>query len=307
MINKQSIFFLLCSFVFSDLHSQEVQIRSITEHLKVLTKTEGFRNIYDLGTLNKAADYIHSQFKIHAKETTEQKFFVKEIEYRNIIASFGIENQKRIIIGAHYDVCEDQEGADDNASGIVGLLELAKLFEGKDLNVRIDLVAYSLEEPPFFRSENMGSFVHAKYLKENNIEVEGMICLEMIGYFDERKKTQDYPIFLLDPFYGTKGNYITLVSKFGNGKFSREYIRNFKRTSKIRDKKFKAPRWTPGLDLSDHRNYWHFGYSAVMITDTGFFRNKNYHEKTDTMETLDLKKMKLVIESVYLSLKDHFR
>jgi len=171
--------------------------------------------------------------------------------------------------------------------------------------LRIDLVAYTLEEPPFFNSKNMGSYKHAEYLKKNNIEIEGMICLEMIGYFDSSKKSQNYPINLLRLFYGAKGDYITLVSTFGNGKFSRKYIRNFKKTSTIRDKKFKSPKWIEGIDFSDHKNYWEMGYSAVMITDTSFYRNNNYHQKSDTIETLDTKKMCQVIESVYYSLEDY--
>jgi hypothetical protein len=219
-----------------------------------------------------------------------------------VICSFGTENEKRIIVGAHYDVCGKQEGADDNASGVAGLLELARMLKGRKLKYRIDLVAYSLEEPPYFRTEFMGSYIHAKSLADSKTNVYGMISLEMIGYFKDEKKSQSYPIGLLSLFYGNKGNYITLVKKFSAGKFTRKFCREFKSARTIRTKKFTAPPILPGIDFSDHLNYWRFGFSAMMITDTAFFRNKNYHEATDKMEILDIKRMAKVIDGVFASL-----
>jgi hypothetical protein len=144
----------------------------------------------------------------------------------------------------------------------------------------------------------MGSYVHAKSLFDNNIEVFGMVSLEMIGYFKEAKKTQSYPIKLLSLFYGNRGNYITLVKKFGSGKFSRKFCRKYKAAKTVRTKKFAGPTALPGIDYSDHLNYWKFGFSALMLTDTSFYRNKNYHEATDTMETLDIEKISKVINGV---------
>jgi len=300
------IILVLLSLLLSlDFSTQIVAQDSVLKHLQVLTETEGFRTEKDTATLNKAADCIQTEFEKYAEEVNTQDFTIAHKGYKNVIASFGIEHSKRLTIGAHYDVCGNQPGADDNASGIAGLLELARLLQNEKPNLRIDLVAYTLEEPPFFNSKNMGSYKHAEYLKENNIEVEGMICLEMIGYFDSAKKSQSYPVGLLSLFYGSKADYITLVSTFGNGKFSRKYIRKFKKTSRIRDKKFKAPKWVEGIDFSDHKNYWEMGYSAIMITDTSFYRNFNYHLKSDTIETLDIPKMCLVIESVFNSLGEY--
>ena len=106
-------------------------------------------------------------------------------------------------------------------------------------------------------------------------------------------------------FYGTKGDYITVVNKFGKGKFARHFLHKMKRTDDSKNpevKSFKAPKSLPGIDFSDHLNYWKFGYSASMITDTAFYRNKNYHQSDDKMELLDLAKMAGVINSVYKSL-----
>ena len=180
-----------------------------------------------------------------------------------------------MVVGAHYDVCGNQPGADDNASGVAGLLELARMLSDCQLKYRIDLVAFALEEPPYFRSPSMGSYIHAKSLADNQIRVKGMISLEMIGYFTEKKRTQEYPVGILKLFYGNRGNYITVVRKFSDGKFSRRFTRSF-RDAKLPVKSFQGPRFLPGIDYSDHLNYWNHGFSAVMITDTSFYRNKNY-------------------------------
>lgn len=142
---------------------------------------------------------------------------------------------------------------------VAGLLELSRLVKGEKLNQRIDLVAFSLEEPSYFRTEFMGSYIHAKSLADNNTEVLGMISLEMIGYFKDEKKSQAYPIGFLSLFYGHKGNYITLVKKFGAGQFTRKFCRKNKATKAIRTTKFSGPPALPGIDFSDHLNYWKFG------------------------------------------------
>jgi hypothetical protein len=271
----------------------------VKAHLTRLTKTKGYRTYTNIPLLDKTAAYIDSVFKQYSDSVGMQPFLVEGRKYNNVICSFGTENSERIIIGAHYDVCGEQEGADDNASGVVGLLELARQLKDKKLKYRIDLVAYTLEEPPFFRTEHMGSYVHAKYLKDHHIAVFGMVSLEMIAYFKEEKKSQSYPLKALRCVYGSKGNYITLVNKFGSGTFARQFTRSYKSTKTIRTKEFKGPKSLVGIDFSDHLNYWQFGFSALMLTDTGFYRNHNYHQKTDTLETLDLTKMTAVIDALY--------
>lgn len=149
--------------------------------------------------------------------------------YKNIICTINPEKKERIIIGAHYDVCGNQDGADDNASGIVGLLELARQLKNLDLNYRIDFVAYTLEEPPFFGTDYMGSHIHAKYLFDNKIPVKGMICLEMIGYYRDDENSQDYPLGFLSWIYGKKGDYITVVQKYWNGKFGNDIKRQMQK------------------------------------------------------------------------------
>lgn len=284
-------------FLLSKGRSQTSDSLLVRNHLLFLTKASD-RSYLNTKRLDSVADYIKNHFSLYAQEVREQKFSVGGKVYRNIICSFDTSHKKRIIVGAHYDVCGKQAGADDNASGVSGLLELARMLSTKDLQYRIDLVAYTLEEPPYFRTEMMGSYMHAKELSEKNIPVKGMISLEMIGYFDERKRTQDYPVGAMKLFYGSRGNYIATVQKFGNGSFANRFRRNFRSSCAVKSKKLKAPAWIPGVDFSDHLNYWKFGYSALLITDTAFYRNKNYHEPTDTIETLNIPQMCKVIDGV---------
>jgi hypothetical protein len=268
-------------------------------HLLALTHTPFYREYNHLAQLNKTADYIRSVFAQYSDSVSVQEYEVDGRIYKNILCSFGTTNKERIIVGAHYDVCGAQSGADDNASGISGLLELARMLKGQKLPNRIDLVAYTLEEPPYFKTQWMGSYIHAKSLADAKTPVLGMISLEMIGYFSDEKKSQHYALGILSWFYGNKGNYITLVKKFGAGRFARHFSRRFIQTRHIRTKKFTGPKILPGIDFSDHLNYWKFGFSALMITDTSFYRNANYHEPTDTIETLDIKRVSQVIQGVF--------
>ncbi|MBI5538767.1 MAG: M28 family peptidase [Bacteroidia bacterium] len=295
--------YIFCLFVFiysfNCSFAENVDTLRIKSDLKAIVETKDARNYVNLEVLNQVADYIKTEFLKTSTRVEVQEFQVEGGNtYKNIICSFGPEDAPRTIIGAHYDVCGNQKGADDNATGIVGLLEIARNLKGVELKNRIDLVAYSLEEPPFFKTESMGSYIHAKSLHDKKVIVKGMICLEMIGYFSDIKKSQNYPVGFLKIFYGNKGNYITVVKKFCSGSFTRKFNRKFKHQNIVRTKTFTGPKFLPGVDFSDHLNYWIFGYSALMITDTAFYRNLNYHTKADTIEKLDIKRMSLVIESV---------
>lgn len=311
MIKKIIYVFFLVSF-FSCSTSNSVQLTHIIisdsirikSDLTYITKTDNFRNCYNPETLDKIAAYIKTQFSNISDSVSEQKIFVNDTSYKNIICSLGTQNNERIIIGAHYDVCGDQEGADDNASGIAGLMELARLMSKENLKYRLDFVAYSLEEPPYFRTKNMGSYRHAKYLHDCNVPVKGMICLEMIGFYSDKPHSQHYPLDFLELFYGDKADFIGIVQKCYNGEFGNNFRDIMQNNQVIPTKSFTMPSFLPGVDYSDHLNYWKFGYSSVMITNTAFFRNRNYHKKSDVLETLDIHRIALVVDELYLSLKE---
>lgn len=276
----------------------------IRNDLAHITSTPRFRNHRNVDILDSVAAYIERELAVACDTVWYQPFMVNGAEYRNVVGSLGPRDAPRIIIGAHYDVCGDQQGADDNGSGVAGLLELARLLSGETLKYRLDFVAYSLEEPPFFRTVHMGSYIHAKSLHDQRAPVKGMICLEMIGYFTDAPGSQRYPLGLLKLFYGGRGDYITIVGKYGGGAFAKRITKLMKKVPLVTTRSFRGPASLPGVDFSDHLNYWAFGYSAVMVTNTSFYRNPNYHEPTDTVGTLDLGRMAAVIEQLHRSIRE---
>jgi hypothetical protein len=287
------------------LHAQKSDTTLIYRHLNRITKTDTYRHFMNIPLLDETAEYILQEFTNWADTVFYQTYELNGQTYRNVIAQFkGISGQK-LIVGAHYDVCGMQQGADDNASGVVGLLELARLMNLKRPKFDVELVAYTLEEPPYFRTEYMGSYVHAQSLVPTKNTILGMVSLEMIGYFSEEKKSQSYPLKWLRIFYGQKGNFITLVNKWNKGKFARKFTQSYRKCSVLPSKRFAGPKVLPGVDFSDHLNYWKFGFSALMLTDTAFYRNKHYHEQGDTMEKLNLTKMAHVIDGLYQTLLLH--
>ncbi len=290
----------------SNLQNQimPVSIDRLYADVNKLTSVSPARNHANLGSLNQIAGYIFDQFNMLRCQVAYQPFQADGKEYKNVIASFGEALPERIIVGAHYDVAGDQPGADDNASAVAGLLETARLLHETQpkLRHRIDLVAYCLEEPPYFATDYMGSAVHAKSLYEQKVPVKAMICYEMIGYFSEMPNSQSFPDPALRNLYPDTGNFIIVVGKQGQ----EELIQNVKKlmaaNSDIDVQSINLPASLPLAGLSDHRNYWKYGYPAVMINDTSFLRNPNYHLPSDTIDTLNFKKMAEVVKGVYAAI-----
>ncbi len=299
-MKKHALLLSLC--ILNSLYGQTTLVR-IQKDLATITKTENSRNYQHIKTLNSVANYIKSELDKVCDSVGYQTYMVNNTEYKNVIGSIGVKNKERIVIGAHYDVCDTSEGADDNASGVVGLLELARLLSKEKLQYRVDFVAYTLEEPPFFRTKQMGSYIHASYIKEHRIPLKGMICLESIGYFSEQENSQKFPVKGMEKIYGNKGDFITVVQNNKNGTFSAQITHLMKQQKLLNTKSFKGGSELSGVDFSDHLNYWKFNYDAVMITNTAFYRNKNYHTSKDQLKTLDLEKMSLVVKQLFKTIK----
>jgi len=278
----------------------KADLKRLRDRVSFLTNIKPPRNYRNIESLNRVADYINLELAGYGCEVREQTFRVDGQTYRNVIGSIGPEEAPRIVVGAHYDVAGDQPGADDNASAVAGLLETARLIEPyqHQLKKRIDFVAYSLEEPPFFGSPSMGSAVHARSLYEEGVPVELMICFEMIGYFTDKRGSQSYPASISEESRPDRGNFITVVGIEKFSKMANKITNLMQRYSKVKVEgiTFSSYHGLPGL--SDHKNYWEHGYPAIMITDTSFLRNPHYHQESDTIETLDFFRMAEVINGV---------
>jgi len=275
---------------------KQVNPQTLKEHVIHLSENLSPRSSDDLGNLNKAASYIKQNLERYSSDVSYQNYNVVQTEYKNVIANFGPVSDDIIVIGAHYDAYSYYAGADDNASGVAGLLELAKLLSHIELKSQIQLVAYTLEEPPFFRSENMGSFIHAQSVKDKNVKL--MVSLEMIGYFTDKEDSQEFPTDLMKMVYPTTGNFIAVIDQIFSSKAA-GIKKSINAHTDLPAYSINAPSSIPGIDYSDHMNYWKFGFPAVMITDSSFYRNQYYHTEDDTYEKLDYHAMAKVVYGVF--------
>ena len=273
-------------------------------HVRKLAIALSPRDITHLENLDRAAAYISAELTQAGGSVSEHGYRVENQSYRNVIARFGPDTPERIVVGAHYDACGPLPGADDNASGVAGLIELARLLGAHPPALRVDLIAFSTEEPPYFGTTGMGSSVHAQLLKEENVNVRAMLSLEMIGYFSDARGSQRFPAGILSVFYPSTGNFIGVVGRLSDGLLARRVKSAMTQASPLPVYSVAAPSIIPGVDFSDQRNYWHHGYSALMITDTAFYRNLNYHTADDTAEKLDYKRMAMVVEGVYAAVTE---
>ena len=276
-------------------------VQKLYNHVDFLTGIKPYRNYQNSAALEKASDYIKRHFEEFGLHTQLQSWKAEGNTYENVIARYQPEKIRKLIVGAHYDVCGDQPGADDNASAVAGLLETARLIAEKrpTLDYGIEFVSYCLEEPPFFGTDKMGSYIHAESLYQTNSQVIGMICYEMIGYFSDEPGSQGFPFSGLENIYPSTANFIMVVGVEDCSDFNHKIFHYMSKDSKIDVQFIEFPDKGGLASMSDQMSYWKFGYDALMINDTSFMRNPNYHLKSDTIDTLDFDKMSEVINSCY--------
>jgi len=284
----------------SEMNKKAQQTR-IYSDVEFLTELRPFRNYRNLEALEKVCDYLKREIHEAGLQSSVQEWEASGNIYKNVIASYNSEAKRRLVLGAHYDVCGDQPGADDNASAVAGLLETMRLIveNQPDLDYLIDFVFYCLEEPPFFGSELMGSYVHAKSLKEQNVDVIGMVCYEMIGYFSDQPNSQSVNVPDVNVEFPSVGNFLVVVGIREFQSFNERFHQLMADGSKVDIRIINFPSPFGAAGLSDQSSYWRFGYPALMLNDTSFLRNPNYHEPTDTIDTLDFEKLTEVVNNAY--------
>ena len=241
--------------------------------------------------LEAPARYIEQAFGSGA---TSQAFSSGGRTVRNIELGSGA-----LVVGAHYDSVPGSPGADDNASGVAVLIELAAMLKGQP----IAFIAFANEEEPYFMTEEMGSLASARRLRERGSDIQAMYSLEMLGCFSDSPGSQHYPApFSL--FYPDRGNFIGFVADLGARSLVRRSIGLFRKHAKLPSEGVAAPAFMPGVTWSDHWSFRRYGYPAVMVTDTAFHRYPHYHLPSDTPEKLDYERMALVTTGLAAMLKE---
>lgn len=298
------VFIAQPTFKSNTRSSARVDQRRLKHHVVTLARTYYPRNHREMENLDLCAAYIKKHFEKAGGRARYQDYAVSDKRYRNVIGVFGKDKGNKIIIGAHYDSFYSTPGADDNASGVAGLIELAYLFGREKPGKEIELVAYTLEEPPYFMTSHMGSVVHSDAIYRNKEKIKGVIVLEMIGYFSDAWGAQLYPVpIVMNAMYSNRGNFITVVGNVRQRSFTKAVKIAMKNATDLPVYSINAPKLLPGIDLSDHQSYWRHGMNAVMITDTAFYRNFQYHQSGDTPDRLDYQRMSRVVIAVFEAAK----
>lgn len=281
----------------------------LQDHLKMLTKTIGERSVLLPKNLKKTQEYIETFYQDIGIPVHCESYPYRNYTVANVVAeiSFCDTPTKQYLVGAHYDSVAGTVGADDNASAIAVQLETARQLNALKGNLELDLavkfVSFTLEEPPAFGTRHMGSRVYALKAWKQKEQIDGMICLEMVGYTCHDPGCQSYPFPLMFLGYPKQGNFIGIVGNSSSKGFTEALYRTFCRNPNLPVVKLTVPLGgylLPSVRLSDHSSFWDRGYKAVMITDTAFFRNPHYHRASDTMDRLDYGFMAQLVKSLLL-------
>ena len=276
---------------------------NLYRHVEFFSCHVGERHLWKEGSLERTADYIESAFTSYGYSVWRQTYPCYGKKVSNLIVEKKGEDEGTVVIGAHYDTVPGTPGADDNASAVAGLLELARLHRETPNKKTLLFVAFANEEPPCFGFPNMGSMVYARYLKERKTSVEVMVSLEMIGFF-RPERIQNYPLPGMSLFYPRTADFIGVVGNFRSSKYVSLFKKGIRKHSAIDARSLTAPEFFGGINLSDNFSFWRHGYKAIMVTDTSFFRNHHYHQETDTIDTLDFDKMAEVVKGTHYTLRE---
>ena len=273
----------------------------LSDHVRAVAS--GPHNVAYPQELDAAARYIEGALASFRYDVQRQTFNAKGVEVHNlevvIEPSRSAARPETLVIGAHYDSYLQAPGANDNGTGVAGVIELARLLADLRGNsaLRIRLVLFVNEEPPFFKTELMGSLVYARRLKASGEPVLGMFSLETLGFYSEEENSQRYPP-PLGLLYPTTGNFVAFVGLLSSRTFLRRTVGSFRRAAAFPSVGGTAPAIIPGIDWSDHWSFEQVGINALMITDTAPFRYPHYHTTEDSPDKVDYDRLARVISGI---------
>lgn len=285
------------------VNSQVLSTRLAT-HVEALAGPGiGARNVWAYGNLKAAARYIRAELEAMGYEVTREPYAndhpnAGNREVENLIVEVPGAGEGIVVVGAHYDTAPGTPGADDNASGVAVVLELARALREHRPSRTVRFVFFTCEEPPFFLTGRMGSRVHAARARERGEDITAMLSVESVGFYSDAEGSQQYPFPLLGMFYPTVGNFIGFVGNLSNHGLVNRAHELFARVSDMPAEKLSAPGIVRGVGWSDHWSFWHEGYAAIMVTDSAPYRNPHYHEPTDLPDTLDYARMARVVHGL---------
>lgn len=274
--------------------------RGLERHVRELAGRIGERNSVNYEALEEAASYIEHELGALGYTVASQRWTsVEGQEFRNVEVTIPGRTPApgTVVVGAHYDSNRGTPGADDNASGVAAVLELARLLRSDRPARTIRLVAFANEEVPFFGTADQGARRYVAALGQRGEDVRSMLSVETIGYYVSGAGTQRYPP-PLDRFYPDTGNFVGFVGDLKSRELVHEAITAFRRHTPFPSHGAAAPASIPGVGWSDHEAFWAAGIAAVMITDTAPFRNPYYHTRDDTPDRIDYERMTHVVDGL---------
>jgi len=271
----------------------------LRRHVAVLAGEIGERHVWRPSALEAAADYIGAEFSALGYQPVRQAYQTRGMRCENleVSAKGAARTHPTIVVGAHYDTVPGSPGADDNASGVAGVIEIARALWPLRLASTVKLVAFVNEEPPFFPFGDMGSKVYAQAARARGDDIRVMFSLEMLGCYSDAPGSQSYPP-LLRWFYPERGNFIAFVSNLRSRRALAEVVAAFKRNCDFPAERLASPAFVPGVGWSDQRSFWRAGYPAVMVTDTAFYRYPHYHRSSDTPDRIRYPDMARVVDGL---------
>ena len=267
--------------------------QALYDHVHALSVVIGSRSIREYGKIREAEQYIRTFLDKQEIPFELQGYDYEGNRFNNIVVSLEGDSRREetIIIGAHYDTVSGTPGADDNASAVAVLLELCRALKDYRPERTLKLIFFVLEEPPAFMTPAMGSYVYAAQARERGENIVGMISLEMVGYFNDAEGSQAFPVPGLHWLFPDRGTFIGVVGNVPSRELTLAVAEALKAGSGLPVEHLVALPFIPGIGLSDHGSFWKMGFRAVMVTDTAFYRNPNYHGEKDTIGTLQFDKM----------------
>jgi Zn-dependent M28 family amino/carboxypeptidase len=283
---------------------QETAVR-LRAHVEALANGIGGRSHLIPGSLERSAQYIEGELRSFGYNPTRDSYTANGSAFDNVEAVLrgSADPASIVIVGAHYDTAGGLPGANDNGSGVAAVLELARTFRESPQPATVRWLFFVNEEPPWFQTPAMGSYVYAGRCRERKEKIRGMLSLETVGYYCDQPGCQQYPTGIA-PGFPNRGNFLGFVASVRSAPLLRRVVGTFRGATTLPSEAAAAPAGIPGVAWSDHWSFWEFGYPALMVTDTAPFRYPWYHTAQDTPEKLDYARIAQAVTGLEAVVRD---